>query len=83
MRRILVCFAVAGGMSLPVHAAESSGCTLTNAGLGATIGGLIGAIVLPGVGFVVGAALGGGGTCVWKQVTAPSPETGPVAARPE
>jgi hypothetical protein len=67
-------------LSFPAHANESPGCTPTNTGLGATVGGLIGVIVLPGIGFFVGAALGGGGTCLWKQMTGGSVQ--PLAAIP-
>ena len=80
MRRISVCLVVATCLSFPAHANENPGCTATNSGLGATVGGLIGAIVFPGIGFFVGAALGGGSTCLWKQMTAAPVEAAPIAA---
>jgi uncharacterized protein YqgC (DUF456 family) len=79
----LVCFLFASCLPFAARAAESSGCTSTNTGLGATVGGLIGVFVLPGIGLFVGAAIGGGGTCAYKHLTAPAAPPPPVAASPQ
>ena len=83
MRQISVCLVIAACLSFPAHANENPGCTPTNTALGATVGGLIGAIVFPGVGFFLGAALAGGSTCLVKKLTATPAATLPLAARPQ
>jgi len=83
VRRILVCLLFGSCLPFAAHAAESSGCTPTNTGLGVTVGGLIGVFVLPGIGFLVGAAIGGGGACAYKHLTAPAAPPPPVAVSPQ
>jgi hypothetical protein len=64
MRRLLIAMALAAVVLSPAQAQQNdSGCTVAKSALGASIGGLIVAILFPGAGFFVGAAIAAGGTC--------------------
>lgn len=64
MRRFLIAMALAAVVLTPARAQQNeSGCTVTKTALGASVGGLIVAILFPGAGFFVGAAIAAGGTC--------------------